>query len=122
LEKYSNIKFHKNPSNGSRVVPCGRTDRHDEYNSRCSQFFQLALKAHHLNNIELFILFPVTIFQNVLWFKVNYPKRGPAPTIFTLYKHFPMLMFVDPCIIVKFIKKNPTRCNNVSKFYYSIII
>jgi len=31
-------------------------------------------------------------------------------------------MFVGPCIIVKFIKKNPTRCNNVSKFYYSIFI
>jgi len=24
-------------------------------------------------------------------------------------------MFMDPCIIVQFIKKNPTRCNNVSK-------
>jgi len=32
------------------------------------------------------------------------------------------LMFVDPCIIVKFIKKNPTRCNNVLKFYYFIFI
>ena len=32
------------------------------------------------------------------------------------------LMFVDPCIIVQFIKKNPTRCNSVSKFYYSIFI
>ena len=30
------------------------------------------------------------------------------------------LMFVDLCIIVQFIKKNPTRCNNVSKLYYSI--
>jgi len=29
-------------------------------------------------------------------------------------------VFVNPCIIVSFIKKNPTRCNNVSKFYYSI--
>jgi len=27
------------------------------------------------------------------------------------------MMFVNPCIIVQFIKKNPTRCNNVSKFY-----
>jgi hypothetical protein len=31
LEKCSNVKFHKNPSSGSRVVPCrqtdGRTDR-----------------------------------------------------------------------------------------------
>jgi hypothetical protein len=32
------------------------------------------------------------------------------------------LMFVDLYIIVKFIKRNPTRCNNVSKFYYSIFI
>jgi hypothetical protein len=30
-----------------------------------------------------------------------------------------ILMFVGPCIILQFIKKNPTRCNNVSKFYYS---
>jgi hypothetical protein len=29
LEKYSNIKFNENPSSGSRVVSCGRTDRHD---------------------------------------------------------------------------------------------
>jgi len=27
LEKYSNVKFHKNQSTGSRAVPCGRTDR-----------------------------------------------------------------------------------------------
>jgi len=26
------------------------------------------------------------------------------------------LMFVDPCIKVQFIQKNPTRCNSVSKF------
>jgi hypothetical protein len=26
FEKYSNIKFHDNPSSGSRVVPYGRTD------------------------------------------------------------------------------------------------
>ena len=29
FEKYSNNKFHENPSNGSRVVPCGRTDKHE---------------------------------------------------------------------------------------------
>jgi hypothetical protein len=27
VEKYSNIHFHENPSSGSRVFPCGRTDR-----------------------------------------------------------------------------------------------
>jgi len=26
FEKYSNIKFHENPSSGSQVVPCGLTD------------------------------------------------------------------------------------------------
>jgi len=38
VEKSSNIKFHENPSSGSRVVPCRRTDRHDEANIRSSQF------------------------------------------------------------------------------------
>jgi len=32
------------------------------------------------------------------------------------------LMSVDPCIIIQFVKKNPTRCNNVSEFCYSISI
>jgi len=35
--KYSNIKFHENASSGSRVLPFGQTDRHDEANSRFSQ-------------------------------------------------------------------------------------
>jgi len=42
LEKYSNTRFLENPSSGTRVVSCGltggRTDRHDEDNSRFSQF------------------------------------------------------------------------------------
>ena len=43
FEKFPNIKFHENPSSGSRVL-CGRTDRqsqteeHDEGNSRFLQF------------------------------------------------------------------------------------
>ena len=38
LKKNLNTKFHQNPSSGSRVVPYGRMDRHDEANSRFSQF------------------------------------------------------------------------------------
>jgi hypothetical protein len=30
FEKLTNIKFHENPSRGSRFVPCGRTDRQTE--------------------------------------------------------------------------------------------
>jgi hypothetical protein len=44
--KYVNIKLHENPSRGSRVVLCGRVDeqtgRHDEANSRFSQFCERA--------------------------------------------------------------------------------
>ena len=32
FEKYINIKFHENPSNESRVVPCGWMDGHDMMN------------------------------------------------------------------------------------------
>jgi hypothetical protein len=42
FEKYSNIKFNGNPSGGSRVAPCGQTDRDDEANSHFSQFFESA--------------------------------------------------------------------------------
>jgi hypothetical protein len=33
FEKYLNIKHYENPSNGSRVVPCGKTDIPDEAKS-----------------------------------------------------------------------------------------
>jgi len=38
FETSTNIKFHENPSSGSRVVPCGRADRHGVANNRFSQF------------------------------------------------------------------------------------
>jgi hypothetical protein len=41
LEKYSNVKFNKNPSSESQVVPCrqtdGHTDRHDKANGHFLQ-------------------------------------------------------------------------------------
>jgi hypothetical protein len=44
-KKILNIKFYQNPSNGSRVVPCGRTDRHDEADRCFSQLCNGAEKA-----------------------------------------------------------------------------
>jgi hypothetical protein len=45
-KKYSNIKFHENPSSGNSVVPCrqtdGQTSRHDEAHSSFSQFCEPA--------------------------------------------------------------------------------
>jgi len=48
--KYSNIKFHKNPSSGRRAVslrPDGLTDRHDDSDSGISQFCKRASKSLH---------------------------------------------------------------------------
>ena len=42
LEKYSNVKFHENPSSGSRAVASGQTESNDKANSRLSQFCESA--------------------------------------------------------------------------------
>jgi hypothetical protein len=43
FEKFSNVKFHGNPSSGSRVFPGGRrSDRHGEVDGRFSQFSERA--------------------------------------------------------------------------------
>jgi hypothetical protein len=43
-EKF-NTKFHENPSSGTRVVPCGRTDEHDEANRNAPNKPQAAANA-----------------------------------------------------------------------------
>jgi hypothetical protein len=43
FEKYSNIKFHENPSSWGRVIPCGRTEMTKAI-SRFSKFYESALK------------------------------------------------------------------------------
>jgi len=44
FEKFSNTKFHENPSSESTDVPCGLTDRYtdmrDETNSRLSLIYE----------------------------------------------------------------------------------
>ena len=47
FEKYSNVKFNENPSGGSRVVPCGQTDRHDEANSLVFAILRTCLKIEN---------------------------------------------------------------------------
>jgi hypothetical protein len=42
FEKHSNTEFRVISLSGSRVIPCGRTDRQDEAKSRMSQFCELA--------------------------------------------------------------------------------
>jgi hypothetical protein len=60
FEKYSNIKFHENQSSGSRVVPYGRTDRHDEANSR---FLQSGESASQTKTGILWDVTPINLVE-----------------------------------------------------------
>ena len=44
FEKYADFLFYENTSCGSRVVPCGWTDRHDEASSLFSQLYERSYK------------------------------------------------------------------------------
>jgi len=50
LEMYSDIKFRENPSSGSRVVPCGRTDRQTGHGKATRHFSQFCEKRLQLVN------------------------------------------------------------------------
>ena len=45
LTKYTNNKFHENPSTESRVVPCGQTDRRTDMTKRIVAFRKFCLSA-----------------------------------------------------------------------------
>jgi len=68
LEKSSKTKFSKNPSSGSRVDPCGRTDgrtdRHDEANSSFSQFLRQRLNSDLLPSVGTGSIAIEEVFKN----------------------------------------------------------
>ena len=63
FEKYSKIKLHENPSNGSRVAPCGHgeTDRHDEADGRFSLFCEKRLRKSGVYKQKSCIFCPVIV-------------------------------------------------------------
>ena len=76
-KKNSNIKFHENPSSGSRVVPCGQTDRHDDANSRFSQILRTRLKKkspHKLCSVQRRMITKLLELLKSPWsFQTKYP-------------------------------------------------
>jgi len=46
FKKYPNIKFHENPSSGSRIVTCGLTDRQTRQ-TRFAVLRTRVIKTHH---------------------------------------------------------------------------
>jgi hypothetical protein len=79
FEISSNIKFHQNPSSGSRVVvqrrTDGRKDEHDEANIRFSQF---ATSIHYtaliVFKIYLIIIFPSTPRYSKWSLSIRWPR------------------------------------------------
>jgi len=61
-------------------------------------------------------------FQQEKHLKVGHDYGIPLALQSTIYEYqiewhrVRNLMFLDPCIIVQFIEKNPTKCKSVSKF------
>ena len=51
FEKYSSTKFNGNPSSESGVVPSGRTNRHEETNSRFRNFAIAPIKDQKLSSV-----------------------------------------------------------------------
>jgi hypothetical protein len=69
-KRLSSIRFHQNPSNENRAVPYGQTDgrkdRHDEANSRSSQFCERVWKLLERlarKNVLLLLLLLLLLFK-----------------------------------------------------------
>ena len=65
FKKFSNIKFHENPSNGSRVVACRRTDRWTDVTKLIVTFCNFANvpKNPSITTKEFLLL----IYQGFVW-------------------------------------------------------
>jgi hypothetical protein len=75
--KFGGIEFHRNWSSGSRVVPCERTDRHDEAIIRFSQFCERPSKLNVLPTQCIFV-FCMDLRTNSEYF----PLRHYLPIIY----------------------------------------
>jgi hypothetical protein len=65
VEKRSNIKFHQNPSTGSRVVPCGRSD---EWTDGQTDILKITVSFRNFANVPKMgkgkLFFPVQIIYD----------------------------------------------------------
>jgi len=63
FEKYSNIKFHKHPSSGSRVVPLGRANGRTDMTMLTVAYRNFAKDPKSYNYLTNAIYFTPTIFS-----------------------------------------------------------
>ena len=85
--------FIKNPSSGGGVFPCGRTDRHDEVNSRISQFWERAYNGYQSVATEVKICSVIAFRQIVTyWLTLRNRVLLEKLTGFQLVNKFPAFM------------------------------
>ena len=88
--------FIKNPSSGGGVFPCGRTDRHDEVNSRISQFWERAYNGYQSVATEVKICSVIAFRQIVTyWLTLRNRVLLEKLTGFQLVNKFPHFMKPD---------------------------
>jgi len=118
FENYSNTKCDENPFGGSRIVPCGRKNRHDEANSRFSAILQTRLSTFNefVQSLSQFICRKDDGFEYTCGEPGN-PAASmtkscggiigqPASVILSLH----LAVYVNPCLIsINFASKHGFR-------------
>jgi hypothetical protein len=99
----SNIKFHKNPSNGSRVVPCGWTDRQTEMTKLIVEFRNFANAPNKTRSIFLRCWTSISIKKRNL---LELLRCRPKKTIFNFKYIFIFLQFYEIINV-----SDQSRCN-----------
>ena len=84
------IKFRKNPSSGSRIVPRGQTDGQDKANSSFSHFCKRAYKVQEFIQCTY-----------IPEFTVSEKKMGPIIIVITIERHTWILKLCNSTLCVR---------------------
>ena len=76
LEKSSNIKFHDNPFIGSRVIPCGRTDRRKDMTKLIVAFINFTNAHKNCNVLNTTLNTGLSKKMDGIWNRYNLKSTG----------------------------------------------
>ena len=94
------------PSEHTQHTENHRTEFHE---SCCGEFYRTIAKQFQFVYVN-HTFFMATLHEDLHKFLCTWASAS------LICKSVPVLMLMDPCIIVQFTQRNRTRCNSVSKF------